>query len=110
MHVRCYSDQGKKAWLHAIVAAIRAKAAEACPRFEIEYLLPGRNGTDPKAFSAEMRELTFFHLRHTAVTRLAEVECEAPLISAITGHSLKAVESILSRYLVRTPQAPSRNV
>jgi hypothetical protein len=50
----------------------------------------------------ELTGLWFMHLRHTAVTRLAEANCELPLIAAVTGHSLKTVETIVDRYLVRT--------
>jgi hypothetical protein len=49
-----------------------------------------------------MTQLTFMYLRHTAVTRQAEAECDATLIHAITGHSIVSVEAILRRYLVRT--------
>jgi len=41
-------------------------------------------------------------LRRTAVIRLAEAECTVPQIAAITGHSLKQVETILETYFVRT--------
>jgi integrase len=45
-------------------------------------------------------------LRRTAVIRLAEAGCTIPEISAITGHSIASVETILRTYLVRTyPQA-----
>jgi integrase len=50
----------------------------------------------------EMRDIQFRHLRHTAVTRLAEAGCTTPEIAAITGHSLAGVDQILERYLVRT--------
>ena len=46
--------------------------------------------------------MRFSHFRYTAVTRLAECGCSTPLISAITGHALKSVDTILERYLVRT--------
>jgi hypothetical protein len=36
------------------------------------------------------------------IDRVTEAECEIPLISAVTGHSPKSVQEILSRYLVRT--------
>jgi hypothetical protein len=48
----------------------------------------------------------FEHALHASAAyrghRLAEAECEIPLISAVTGHSPKSVQEILSRYLVRT--------
>lgn len=46
--------------------------------------------------------MTFMHLRHTAVTRLAESGAEIPEIAAVTGHSMKAVQDIVDRYSVRT--------
>ena len=46
--------------------------------------------------------LQFKHLRHTAVTRLAEAGCTIAEIARITGHSLKTAETILEHYLVRT--------
>jgi integrase len=50
----------------------------------------------------ELKGLIFKDLRHTAVTRLAEAGCTTPEIASITGHSLKTVESIIDRYLIRT--------
>ena len=46
--------------------------------------------------------LTFHDLRGTAVTRLAEAECSAAEIAAITGHSMCDVGAILDVYLART--------
>lgn len=46
--------------------------------------------------------LRFMHLRHTAVTRLAELGCPSNLIAAVTGHAEEHVERIIARYLVRT--------
>ncbi|MEI7710718.1 MAG: hypothetical protein WCI94_04750 [Rhodospirillales bacterium] len=83
-------------------ADIRAVAAQATPVFEIDYLLPGRDMTDAKAFTVRMQDLTFMRLRHTAITRLAEADCDPQLISAISGHSLATVQHILERYMVRT--------
>jgi integrase len=85
-----------------LFADVRAEAAKTHPSFQVDYLLPGRTMDDPDAFRIKMTDLWFMHLRHTAVTRLAEAECEIPLISAVTGHSPKSVQEILSRYLVRT--------
>lgn len=50
----------------------------------------------------ELAALTFRTLRHTAVTRLGEAGCTTIEIAAVTGHSLKTVETILEIYLVRT--------
>jgi len=52
--------------------------------------------------SVATADLQFMHLRHTAVTELAIAGCSALQISGVTGHSIKSVEGILSRYLVRT--------
>jgi integrase len=41
-------------------------------------------------------------LRRAAVIRLAEAECTVPQIAAITGHSLRQVETIVEVYFVRT--------
>lgn len=41
-------------------------------------------------------------LRRTAVVMMFEAECEVGQIAAVTGHSLKTVESILETYFVRT--------
>lgn len=50
----------------------------------------------------EVAGLWFARLRHTAVTRLAEARCPTPLIAAVTGHTVKSVDTIIERYLVRT--------
>ncbi len=34
--------------------------------------------------------------------RLAEAGCSIPQIAAITAHSIKTIETILERYLIRT--------
>ena len=45
-----------------------------------------------------------FHLRGTAVTRLALAECTEAEIATITGHSLRSVRAILdTHYLARDP-------
>lgn len=95
-----------------VFARVRAKAADLAPAgakkpqldrfFEVDYLLPGRDMADPNAFKVMMMDLTFMHLRHTAVTRLAESDCDTQLIAAITGHSLNTIGDILERYMVRT--------
>jgi integrase len=43
-------------------------------------------------------DLHFHDLRGTAVTRLALAGCTVPQIAAITGHSMKDVESILEAH------------
>ncbi|WP_414644916.1 tyrosine-type recombinase/integrase [Bosea sp. (in: a-proteobacteria)] len=51
---------------------------------------------------AGLTDLHFHDLRGTAVTMLAEAGCTIPEIAAITGHSLKTVNTILEKYLSRT--------
>ncbi len=46
--------------------------------------------------------LWFMHLHPTAITRSAESGREISEIAAITGHSIRAVETIVDRCLVRT--------
>jgi hypothetical protein len=57
---------------------------------------------DIRAECPEAAGLVLRYLRHTAVTRLAEAGCETPMIAGVTGHSLKTVEAIIDRYLIRT--------
>lgn len=64
-------------------AKVRAAAAKHHPEMQLEGL-------------------RFMHLRHTAVTRLFEAECELPLIASITGHTLKHCAEIIDRYGSRT--------
>jgi len=45
----------------------------------------------------------FNDLRGTAVTMLAEAGATVPEITAITGHTLKSANTILEKYLARTP-------
>lgn len=49
-----------------------------------------------------LKGMVFAHLRHTAVTRMAEAGCSNAEIAANTGHSLDTIEAILDRYLIRT--------
>jgi integrase len=53
--------------------------------------------------------VTFHDLRGTAVTRLARAGCTTPEIAAITGHSLKAVETILDRHYLHRDQSLSES-
>lgn len=75
-------------------SAIRAAAAAGFPADD--------DHPEPVAGCPELAGLWFMHLRHTAVTRLAEAKCPLPLIAAVTGHSLATVEAIVDRYLIRT--------
>lgn len=83
-------------------AEVRAKVAARIAFFDVDYLLPGRCSNDPDAFRLMTLDLTFQHLRHTAVTRLAEAGCDTTLISAVSGHSQETVAAIMKRYMVRT--------
>lgn len=83
-------------------AAERARAQRDAASFEIDYLLPGRDPRDADAFRLYVGQLQFMHLRHTAITRLAEAGCSHDEIAAVSGHSLKTVQQILERYLFRT--------
>ena len=86
-----------------VFAAVRARAAKLAPDgFDIDHLMPGRDTSDPEAFTIRMEDLTFMALRHTAVTRLGEAECDPQLIATITGHSQATVLAIMERYMVRT--------
>jgi integrase len=85
-----------------VFAQIRAAAAETSPTFAVEYLLPGRDMTEPDAFLVRMAELTFQVLRHTAVTRLGEAGCELQQISSVTGHSIATVAHLMRVYMVHT--------
>lgn len=74
-----------------VFAAVRAATAAEWPVFEIS------DGSH-----VVTAELQFMHLRHTAVTALAVAGCTALEIAGITGHTIKSVDQILDRYLVRT--------
>jgi len=45
-----------------------------------------------------LAELQFRHLRHTAVTRLAEAGVSDSRIASVTGHSPRSIVSIIDRY------------
>ncbi len=47
---------------------------------------------------AGITDLTFHDLRGTAITRMALAGCTVPEIAAVTGHSLKDVETILDMH------------
>lgn len=51
---------------------------------------------------ADLEDLVFKDLRHTAVTRLGEAEAPIQMIASITGHSFKNCTQILDRYNIRT--------
>jgi len=64
-----------------VVQQIRAAAVATCP---------------------ELADLWFMHLRHTAITRLAEAGCSNGLIATISGHSQSTVQLMIDRYMIRT--------
>ena len=84
-----------KAWkedhFRHVFATVRAVAASEWPSF-----------TMADSNEVALADLDFMHLRHTAVTELAIAGCSTIQIGGITGHTIKSVETILSRYLVRT--------
>jgi integrase len=79
---------------------VRAALARTTPTFAADYLVAGQGDDGTPTLPAEA--LKFMHLRHTAVTRLYEAGCSIEQIATITGHTLKSVETIIERYLVRT--------
>jgi hypothetical protein len=81
-------------------SAIRAALAAEHPSFPVDYVVAG--AADAAEPTLATSALLFRHLRHTAIVRLAEAEVDTKLISAITGHTLGSINSILERYLVRT--------
>lgn len=74
----------------------------ARPRFVVDYAPAGAEPDDEGNYAIATTALQFKHLRHTAITRLADVECETSLIAAVSGHSRASVEKILEVYLIRT--------
>jgi hypothetical protein len=72
------------------------------PSFATDYVVAGCNPDAEDAHLVRMEDLWFMPLRHTALTRLHEAGAGEGQISAITGHSLAAIKSILDRYLIRT--------
>ena len=75
----------------------------ARPRFVVDYVPAGVGEPDTEGnYTVKTTDLQFMHLRHTAVTRLGDKECDDTLISSITGHSRSSVAQILERYMVRT--------
>ena len=87
-----------------VFARVRAAAVARQSAFEVDYLLPGRDMADLGAFQVRMQDLTFMHLRHTGITRLAEAGCDPGLIAAVSGHAEATVLGIIERYRVRTAQ------
>lgn len=87
-----------------VFARVRARLAQAHLSFGIDHLMPGRDMADHDAFTVRTKDLTFMHLRHTAITRLAEAKCDANLIASISGHAQQTVAAIMDRYMVRTAE------
>lgn len=88
--------------------AVRAKLAERRPTFAVDFLVPGRKPSDPDAFIVRTADLTFMHLRHTAVTRMADAGCEDSQVAAVTGHSRLSISKIIERYCARTREQARR--
>lgn len=84
------------------LAEAMAREARRAASFEVEYIVAGANPDDPDAFQVAMEDLWFLHLRHTAITRLAESGCTTAEIAAVSGHDPAHVDVIIKRYLVRT--------
>lgn len=72
-------------------AAVRAAAAAARPQIDL-----------PDGSSLRVEELEFRHLRHTAVTEMANAGCTTIEISGVTGHTIASVDAILERYVVKS--------
>ena len=60
----------------SVFGRVRAATAGSHPIFHTDFIQPGRAMDHPDALRLEMTSLTFQHLRHTAVTRLAEAGCD----------------------------------
>ena len=98
--------------VHVPVTRRLRAVIENMPRTATVILTNKRgNAWQPNAFRkawgeaakrAGIVDRTFHDLRGTAVTRLAEAECSAAEIAAITGHSMRDVGAILDTYLART--------
>ena len=59
-------------------------------------------GLSPAADDTEILLLKFKHLRNTGITRLAEAQCSAAQIAAISGHSYQSMHDILQHYISTT--------
>lgn len=68
--------------------------------WEVDYLIAGERA-DEESTRLYTCELIFKDLRHTAVLRLVEAGVDILGISAITGHSPKAIQDIITTYLRR---------
>lgn len=53
---------------------------------------------------------TWHDLRRSTVVKLAEIGLDAPVIRAVTGHSLKTIETMLEVYLVRSQSMTLRAI
>lgn len=85
-----------------VFAKVRDKMAAKLPGFDVDYLVAGHDADGELAMRVQVPELQFMHLRHTAITRLAEAGVPPQQIAAITGHTLKSCIGILDQYQVRT--------
>lgn len=84
-----------------LAAGDAARAIAPCPSFATDYVIRGRASL-ADAFTLQTSELVFKNLRHAAVLFLVEAGVSREWISAITGHTLKSIDTIIETYLVRT--------
>lgn len=97
-----------------VTGALKAEL-DATPRKAVQVCLTSRgtpwtlDGFKSSWGKEKPTGLTFHDLRGTAVTRLARAGCTTPEIASITGHSLKAVESILDRHYLHRDQSLSES-
>lgn len=73
----------------------------AAPTFATDYVIRGRERL-ADAFTLQAGELVFKNLRHTAVLSMVDAGVSREWISAITGHTLKSIDTIIETYLVRS--------
>jgi integrase len=90
--------------LAALLARIPKRAVTILTNSRgIPWTESGFRASWAKAFkNAGLSELHFNDMRGTAVCHLADAGCTVPEIAAITGHSLKSVNTILEKYWTRT--------
>ncbi len=94
----------KEEFIRHEVARVRSQAVRDMEKvgdtwFPAEWHAQGR---------VEMGALKLMQLRHTAVTRMAEAGCSTPEISGVTGHTVKSIDTIIERYMVRTTKMARR--
>ena len=58
----------------------------------------------------QVADKTWHDLRRSTVVKLAEIGLDTPVIRAVTGHSLKSIETMLEVYLVRSQSLTLRAI